>query len=125
MSGCRSITSVWKRARSWLEFCPEIPFAIHVGCCANCVPPCPEPQIAVIESPMNTTVGGAVPPTGATGVLPPQPETRRRAAAVMARVFIDGSEARLEYLPFGNYRQGLGRPAPEFGDNLLCCRGSK
>jgi hypothetical protein len=25
----------------------------------------------------------------------------------MARVFIDVSEARLEYFPFGNYRQGL------------------
>src|ERR1700730_17525194 len=99
MSGCRSITSVWKRPRSWLEFCPEIPFAIHVGCCANCGPSCPEAQIAVIESPMNTTVGGPVAPTGATGVWPPQPERKRRAAAIMARVFIDVSEAQLEYLP--------------------------
>src|SRR6202051_776354 len=111
MSGCRSITSVWTRARSWLEVCPEISFAIHVGCCANCGPSCPEPQIAVIESPMNTTVGGAVSPTGATGVLPPQPETKRRAAAVMARVFIDVCALRVEYFPFGNYRQDLGGPA--------------
>src|ERR1700716_4309243 len=89
MSGCMSTTSVWKRARIWFEFCPEIPFAIHVGCSANCGPSCPEPQIAVIESPRNTTMGVVECPIGVIGVLlTPQPEAKSRAVAVMARVLL-------------------------------------
>src|SRR5450631_2741548 len=89
MSGCRSTTSVWKRARIWLEFCPEIPLAIHVGCSANCGPSCPEPQIAVIESPRKTTTGVVECSIGASGaLLTPQPEAKSRAVAVIAMVLL-------------------------------------
>lgn len=119
MSGCRSTTSAWKRARSWLEFCPEIPFAIHVGCCANCGPSCPEPQIAVIESPMNTTVGALVCPAGATGNLaPPHPEAKSRVIAAMARVFIRCPQGAVGIFTFGDYRQDLSRPTPDLGVTL-------